>query len=207
MERHHFLLMSAESTVWETCFSICVILNVAFWRSRIKRVLPFVRTHYRGYFKCSPRSVREKTNFPVVFLLHIVGTGKRMDMSSNHHPFLKHNHTLRPHMILLAGCQQIIYEEYFASEEAEYIKEFSQNRNDVPTISVLFEEKFVGRCVLTKLLRRLRSKIWIASMEQTGLIVLTFSRNVRQSTKTVEHLLLSFPPMTLAFKQFMASRS
>ena len=61
-------------------------------------------------------------------------------------------------MISLAGHQQIIYEEYFTSEEAEYIKELSQNRNNVPTISVLFEEKLVVRCVLSKLLHQLRSK-------------------------------------------------
>ena len=40
-------------------------------------------------------------------------------------------------MILLAGRQQIIYEEYLTYDEAEYIKELSQNRNDVRTISVL----------------------------------------------------------------------
>ena len=61
-------------------------------------------------------------------------------------------------MILLAGRQQIIYEEYFPSEEAKYIKELSQNRNNVPTISVLFEENCVVRCVLSKLLCRHRSK-------------------------------------------------
>ena len=61
-------------------------------------------------------------------------------------------------MILLAGRQQIIYKVYLTSDEAEYIKELSQNRSDVPTILVLFEEKFTGRCVVSKLLHRLRSK-------------------------------------------------
>ena len=120
---------------------------------------PFERVARRGYYRCSPRSKHRCHGMECPFQVgYCFDERISMFALSPGSTTLSHNHQLSYQMTTMDGREQVVFKDFLTHDEAQYIKELSLTKTDIPTMSVHLEDRFQGRCFTHDLLHRLKKQ-------------------------------------------------